>query len=105
MRACGAFVAVGDATQRPSVRRRVVVHGRVQGVFFRESTRRLAEAHGVAGWVRNAADGTVEGVFEGTRDAVERMLRFCREGPRGAVVESVEVFEEAAQGMSGFGIR
>lgn len=77
----------------------------MQGVFFRESTRRLAEAHGVAGWVRNNADGTVEAVFEGARGAVEHLLRFCHEGPRGAVVERVEVSEEAPQGMSEFTVR
>lgn len=86
-------------------RRRVVVHGRVHGVFFRESTRRLAEAHGVAGWVRNNADGSVEAVFEGAHGAVERLLRFCHDGPRGAVVERVEVSEEAPQGMSEFTVR
>jgi acylphosphatase len=87
------------------IRRRVVVHGFVQGVFFRDSTRRLAQRHGVAGWVANRPDGAVEAVFEGEADAVERLVAFSREGPRGAQVESVEVLEEKPEGLSGFGVR
>jgi acylphosphatase len=87
------------------IRRRVVVHGQVQGVFFRDSTRRLAQQHGVAGWVTNRWDGTVEAVFEGENDAVERLVAFCREGPRGAHVESVEVTEEEPEGLQGFQVR
>ena len=68
------------------IRRRVVVHGQVQGVFFRDTTRRQAESRGVAGWVRNRADGAVEAVFEGEPEAVESMLRLlparARTGPR-----------------------
>ena len=86
------------------VRRRVSVHGRVQGVFFRETTRRRAEAAGLAGWVRNRADGSVEAVFEGEADAVERLVRFCEEGPRGAEVEWVDVASEPPQGLSGFSV-
>ena len=85
-----------------TVRRRVVVHGRVQGVFFRDTIRRAAEQRGVAGWVRNAPDGTVEAVFEGENDAVERLVELCREGPRGAVVERLDVFEEEPEGLRGF---
>ncbi len=88
-----------------TVRRRVIVSGRVQGVFFRDTTRRLARQHGVGGWVRNNWDGTVEAVFEGDRDAVERLVRFCHEGPRGAHVERVEVDEEEPEGLTGFGVR
>jgi acylphosphatase len=84
------------------IRRRVVAHGRVQGVFFRETARRLAERHGVAGSIRNTADGTVEAVFEGSPEAVERLVEFCREGPQGAVVSRVEVYEEEPQGTAGF---
>jgi acylphosphatase len=84
------------------IRRRVAVHGHVQGVFFRDSTRRLAEREGVAGWVRNRPDGAVEAVFEGEPDAVERLVRFAREGPRGAQVERVEVAEEEPEGLHGF---
>jgi acylphosphatase len=87
------------------IRRRVVVHGYVQGVFFRDSTRRLAQQHGVAGWVANRWDGTVEAVFEGEPEAVERLVRFVDEGPRGAQVERVEVFEEEPEGLSGFNVR
>ena len=84
------------------VRTHVVVSGRVQGVFFRDSIRRLAEQHGVAGWVRNTWDGTVEAVFEGEPDAVDRLVEFCREGPPGARVENVDVSTETPEGLSGF---
>lgn len=87
------------------IRRRVVVHGYVQGVFFRDSTRRLAQRHGVAGWVTNRWDGAVEAVFEGEEDAVERLVRFCREGPRGAQVDRVDVSEEEPEGLGGFNVR
>jgi acylphosphatase len=87
------------------IRRRVIVRGLVQGVFFRDSTRRLAQQHGVAGWVANRADGAVEAVFEGEADAVERLVAFSREGPRGAQVESIEVTEEEPEGLSGFSVR
>jgi acylphosphatase len=87
------------------VRRRVIVHGQVQGVFFRDTTRRLAERNGVTGWVRNTWDGTVEAVFEGEPDAVERLVDFCRKGPRGAFVERVDVSEEAPEGLTGFAVR
>jgi acylphosphatase len=87
------------------VRKRVVVQGFVQGVFFRDTMRRLAERHGVAGWARNNPNGTLEAVLEGEPDAVERLLEFAREGPRGADVERVEVFDEAPEGASGFAIR
>jgi acylphosphatase len=87
------------------VRKRVVIHGQVQGVFFRDSTRRLAERHGVAGWARNNWDGTVEAVFEGEPDAVERLVAFAREGPRGAVVQDVDVHDEDEEGLQGFSVR
>ena len=86
------------------IRRRVIVHGRVQGVFFRDSVRRLAESAGVAGWVRNNWEGTVEAVFEGEQAAVERLVAFCRDGPRGARVDRVDVFEEPPEGMGGFAV-
>lgn len=85
-------------------RKRVIVHGYVQGVFFRDSVRRRAEAAHVAGWVRNNRDGTVEGVFEGDPADVERLVAFCRRGPRGAEVERVEVFDEDAEGLDGFAV-
>jgi acylphosphatase len=87
------------------VRKHVVVHGRVQGVFFRDTTRRMAAARGVAGWVRNTPEGTVEAVFEGEPDAVEGLIRFAQEGPRGATVERVEVAEEPPEGLTGFRVR
>ena len=87
------------------MRRRVVVHGRVQGVFFRETTRRLAQEYGVAGWVRNTWEGTVEAVFEGPPEAVGRLVDFVHRGPRGAAVGRVEVFEEDDEGLRGFAVR
>jgi len=88
-----------------AVARRVVVHGRVQGVFFRDSTRRRAASRGVTGWVRNRPDGTVEALFEGEPEAVDALVAFVREGPRGAVVDRVEVAEAAAEGLAGFEVR
>jgi acylphosphatase len=84
------------------VRRRIVVHGHVQGVFFRDTTHRLAERHGVAGWVRNNRDGSVEAVFEGPEEGVERLTAFMREGPRGARVDRAEAFDEQPEGLAGF---
>ena len=84
------------------VRKRVVVRGRVQGVFFRDETRRLAERHGVAGTIRNTTDGAVEAVFEGPPELVAKLVAFCREGPRDAAVERVEIYEESPQGLRGF---
>jgi acylphosphatase len=84
------------------IRRRVIARGRVQGVFFRAPPRRQAVSRGVAGWVRNRADGAVEAVFEGDPDAVESMLAFVREGPGRAHVSEVEVVEEEPEGLEGF---
>jgi len=77
----------------------------VQAVGFRFAVARSAETRGVAGWVRNRADGTLEAVFEGEPDAVESLVRFCREGPRGAEVERVDVADEEAEGLTGFSFR
>jgi acylphosphatase len=88
------------------VRRHVVVRGDVQGVFFRDSTRKEAEANGVAGWVRNRDDGSVEAVFEGSNDAVESMLEWCRSGPSRAQVEDMDVsVEDDSDGLEGFEVR
>jgi acylphosphatase len=87
------------------VARRVVVHGTVQGVFFREATRRRAESRGVHGWVRNNDDGTVEAFFEGDPDAVEAMVEFVQEGPRAAQVEHVDVEDAPPEGLDGFEAR
>jgi acylphosphatase len=84
------------------VRRRVVIRGFVQGVFFRDTVRRHAQTAGVAGWVRNNRDGTVEAVFEGEQDAVERLVDFCRAGPRGARVDEIEIYDEEPEGLEGF---
>ena len=88
-----------------TVRRRVVVSGRVQGVWFRESCREQAVALGVSGRVRNCVDGTVEGVFEGPPAAVERLLTWCRTGPSRASVDSVTTTDEIAVGEQGFQVR
>jgi acylphosphatase len=77
----------------------------VQGVFFRDSLQRLAQQRNVAGWVSNRPDGTVEAVFEGEPDDVERLVAFCRKGPRGAQVDSVDVTEEKPEGVPGFTVR
>jgi acylphosphatase len=82
-----------------------VVHGLVQGIFFRDTVRRRAQVSGVSGWVRNNWDGTVEAVFEGTPEAVEKLIAFCHEGPRGARVDRVEVVDEDPEGSTGFEIR
>jgi acylphosphatase len=86
------------------MRKRVIVHGRVQGVFFRDTTRRMAESRSISGWVRNNSDGSVEAAFEGEANAVEEMVRFAHEGPRGAAVEHVDVVEEDPEGLTGFRI-
>src|SRR5207245_1597842 len=84
------------------IRRRVVVSGEVQGVFFRDTCRRVAERHGASGWVRNLPDGTVEAVFEGEPDAVEELVSWSRQGPPTAIVDRVLVYEEKPREASGF---
>ena len=88
-----------------TVRRRVVVSGRVQGVFFRDTCRREAQRAGVAGFVRNLSDGRVEVCFEGSEDAVGRMVEWCRHGPPYAVVERVDVADELPVGETRFVVR
>jgi acylphosphatase len=88
-----------------TIARRVVVRGRVQGVFFRETARRRARRAGVAGWVRNNDDGTVEAWFEGEPDDVEVMLHFAESGPSGAYVEKVDVEDVEPEGLRGFDVR
>jgi acylphosphatase len=87
------------------VRRRVVVTGHVQGVFFRGTVRREAQRRGLAGWVTNRADGAVEAVFEGEPDAVAALVDFCERGPRGADVRQVEATDEAPEGLAAFDVR
>jgi acylphosphatase len=83
----------------------VVVRGRVQGVWYRRSCRDQAVAAGVAGWVRNNPDGTVEAVLEGDDDAIASVLAWMRQGPPGAEVAGVEVTSEAVRGEQGFAVR
>lgn len=83
----------------------MIAHGRVQGVFFRDSTRREAERRGVAGWARNTRDGTVEAVFEGPEEAVRALVEFVRAGPGHASVSQLDVSEEPPEGLAGFSVR
>jgi acylphosphatase len=87
------------------MRRRVLVGGRVQGVFFRDTVRNAAEREGVGGWVRNNRDGTLEAVFEGDPEAVERLVALCREGPPGADVRDLTATDEPDEGIEGFRVR
>lgn len=84
------------------VRAHVIAHGRVQGVFYRDTMRREAEARGVAGSAVNKPDGTVECFFEGPRRLVEEMIEIARDGSRAAVVEQLDVSWESANGIAGF---
>ena len=88
-----------------AVARHVVIHGRVQGIFFRESTRRRADAAGVAGWVTNRPDGAVEAWFEGASDDVGVLVDYVRHGPSGAEVERVEVDDVEPEGLGAFRVR
>ncbi len=87
------------------IARCVVVSGDVQGVFFRDSTRREANRLGVAGWVRNRSDGRVEAWLEGPPEAVARLVRWCADGPRHATVDDVRVSEAEPEGHDRFAIR
>lgn len=91
-------------TEQP-IRRRAIVRGHVQGVFFRDTTRRHALANGVGGWVRNRPDGTVEAVLEGPAAAVHEMLQFLSDGPARAEVTGVDVSTERPEGVTAFEIR
>ena len=86
------------------IRRRVVVRGNVQGVFFRASCQREAARRGVAGWVSNRPDGAVEAVFEGEDAAVDALVSWCHQGPPHAQVSGVDVSEEEPEGLTGFGV-
>jgi acylphosphatase len=87
------------------VRYRVLISGRVQGVFFRDTCRRIAEENDVTGWVRNLPDGRVEAVFEGSPDQVGRLVDWACRGPRLAVVEDVAVHPEPPEGLTAFHIK
>jgi acylphosphatase len=88
-----------------TIRKRVRATGRVQGVFFRDSVRRAAEAAGVAGSAENLPDGSVEVVLEGPEDAVERLVELCRRGPGHAEVARLDVAGEEPEGLRGFSVQ
>ena len=96
---------MSSETGEARTRRRVVVRGQVQGVFFRASPREQAQALGADGWVRNRRDGSVEAVFEGSPNTVEALVGFCRTGPAIARVDHLEVFDEAPEDLRGFRLR
>lgn len=81
------------------------MHGRVQGVFFRNTCRREATARSVAGWITNRADGSVEAVFEGAPDDVDAMVKWTRHGPPSAEVAHVDALPEPVEGLAGFQVR
>jgi acylphosphatase len=87
------------------VRYRVLVSGRVQGVYFRDACRRRALEHGVSGWVRNLPDGRVEAVFEGPADGVHDLVEWMRHGPDMAVVVDIAAQAERPEGLGAFVIR
>ena len=92
--------------QDDRTRARVRVSGRVQGVFFRDSTREEARALGLAGYVTNTPDGDVEALFEGPKEAVEEMVRWCGQGPPHASVENVDAdYEPPGDDLTGFEVR
>lgn len=84
---------------------RVRIEGRVQGVGYRAWTARRARGLGVAGWVRNRSDGSVEAVLQGEAHAIERMLADCRVGPPGALVHAVSILGEVEEALVGFEVR
>lgn len=87
------------------VRKRVLVSGEVQGVFYRDTCRRVAERQGGAGWVRNLPDGRVEAVFEGDAESVERLVGWTRRGSARATVMAVDIHNEPVEGLTAFEIR
>ncbi|HEX3976089.1 MAG TPA: acylphosphatase [Solirubrobacteraceae bacterium] len=87
------------------IRRRLVVHGNVQGVFYRDSIRHAARDQSVSGWAANRSDGSVEVVLEGPADAVQSVVAYCHQGPASADVHSVDEHEETPEGLTGFQIR
>lgn len=90
----------------PGVRAHVIVSGRVQGVWYRGTTRDVATKLGLRGWVRNLPDGNVEAVFEGEKEIVDKMVRWCHEGPTHARVDRADVeWEEPTNEFSEFSIR
>lgn len=101
-----ASMVTAGQTGSETARLHARVRGRVQGVFFRATTRDQARRLGLTGWVRNCPDGTVELVAEGPREACQELLRFCRQGPPAARVEEVDArWEEPAGEFEGFQVR
>lgn len=96
--------AVPVVSREPTISRRIKIEGRVQGVFFRDSIRRLALSLGVSGWVQNLQDGSVEAQLEGPPDAVAKVVDFCHKGPPASRVEVVTVVESEPSDRSGFSI-
>ena len=92
-------------SQAEPTAREVVVHGRVQGVFFRDACRREAARHGIHGWVRNEPDGSVRAHLQGPAEAVERLVAWMHDGPPHAAVETVEVRSASAAPLHGFEVR
>lgn len=88
-----------------AIRTRLVIHGKVQGVFFRDSIRQAARNEGVSGWASNRDDGAVEVVLEGPPDAVQAVVEYCRIGPVSAEVDHVDEHTEPPEGLHGFAIR
>jgi acylphosphatase len=99
-----AWETIGETGGVSVVRCRVIVSGRVQGVFYRDSCRSMAIDLGVAGWVRNLSDGSVELAAEGTREAVDKLLEWCQAGPPHANVDALEIVDEAPRGDRHFRI-
>ena len=95
----------GDMSDSDRVRAHVFVSGRVQGVYYRASTRDAARERGVDGWVKNLDDGRVEAVFEGDEESVEAMCEWCETGSQAANVEAVDVTMESPEGIEGFEVR
>lgn len=88
-----------------NVRAHVYIRGHVQGVFFRATTKEKASEYGIHGWVKNCTDGRVEAVFEGKKEAVDKIIDWCRKGPAGAFVEEMQVHkEEHSDAFDGFSI-
>jgi acylphosphatase len=87
------------------IRYRVLVSGRVQGVYFRDTCQRMALEHGVSGWVRNLPDGRVEAIFEGPAEGVQALVDWARRGPSLAVVDGVTVQAQQPEGLSTFRVR
>ncbi len=96
---------MGKGREAQKARARVIISGRVQGVFFRYSAREVANRLNVFGWVKNRWNGNVEAVFEGERERVEEMIEWCHQGPPGAHVQRVDAHWEQYMGeFDGFSI-